>query len=268
MNAILPLLSLAVLGVDTGWTSLEGGGHEYIIQIEPELLKLMQQGKVVASDIPPELRGARRYRIVVGDGPLPGQGTAPPRQPPEKPPAVSPAEPPTPAKPTHDMKSSPPPDDAFSAERGNSGKHETHDDRPAWSGPLDAADSPPPGNRLDDDQAAHRPPELFGARGDVKPLADHTGFQQTQDASAVEHDGHDHAHEDEHEDEDDPGHAAEAGADREDSSPAPAVGGARPWAALVLTLLVLFGSLALNVILGWNFWETRQRYRRLVAGTA
>ncbi len=65
------MLAAAVLGVDVGWQPLPGGGMEYIIQIEPELLDALRRGEVVVSQVPPQVKDVRQYRIVVGRGRLP-----------------------------------------------------------------------------------------------------------------------------------------------------------------------------------------------------
>ncbi len=62
------LLAAAVLGVDVGWQPLPGGGMEYIIQIEPELLEALRRGEVVVSQVPPQVKDVRQYRIVIGRG--------------------------------------------------------------------------------------------------------------------------------------------------------------------------------------------------------
>ncbi len=59
------------LGIDVGWQPLPEGGMEYIIQIEPELLDSLRSGQPLQSDIPPQVRDIRAYRIVVGDQPVP-----------------------------------------------------------------------------------------------------------------------------------------------------------------------------------------------------
>jgi hypothetical protein len=70
-----PLLVALALGVDVGWKPLPEGGLEYIIQIEPELLNSLRSGQTISSDVPLVLRDIRRYRIQVGDGRLPQEGT-------------------------------------------------------------------------------------------------------------------------------------------------------------------------------------------------
>ena len=76
MNAVMLMLAMAASGVVTGRAELPGGGFEYVIQIEPQLLDSQPGGVLVSSDIPPGLRGARRCRVIVGEGPLPVGVTA------------------------------------------------------------------------------------------------------------------------------------------------------------------------------------------------
>lgn len=74
MSGILICLSAAVWGVDYGWQPVAGGGIEYIIQIEPELLDSLKAGHDLFSDLPPTAENVRSYRITVGTGRLPHQG--------------------------------------------------------------------------------------------------------------------------------------------------------------------------------------------------
>lgn len=74
MSAIIVCLSAAVLGVDYGWQPVAGGGIEYIIQIEPELLDSLKNGHDLFSDLPAAARNIRSYRITVGAGRLPHHG--------------------------------------------------------------------------------------------------------------------------------------------------------------------------------------------------
>jgi len=72
---VLPalLMATATLGVDYGWQPTPEGQVEYIIQIEPDLLRTLTDGQQITSEIPPELRGVRRFTIRVGTGPVPRQ---------------------------------------------------------------------------------------------------------------------------------------------------------------------------------------------------
>jgi hypothetical protein len=76
MSGLMVVAALS-LGVEVGWQPLAGGGFEYIVQIEPQMLESLRAGQEIISEIPPELRGVRRYRLVVGTGPLPRIGSPP-----------------------------------------------------------------------------------------------------------------------------------------------------------------------------------------------
>ncbi len=74
MNGILVLLVTSAIGVDFGWQPIEGGNLEYIVQVEPELLEIIKSGEPIINEIPDNVRGARRLRIIVGTGTLPREG--------------------------------------------------------------------------------------------------------------------------------------------------------------------------------------------------
>lgn len=76
MNGItVPMLfTLAALGVDYGWQPSTDGQLEYIIQLEPAALESLKAGKDITSEIHPDARGVRRFRIHAGTGPLPRVG--------------------------------------------------------------------------------------------------------------------------------------------------------------------------------------------------
>jgi hypothetical protein len=76
--AIATLFSVAVSqrwanAVEFGWQELPGGGIEYRVQIEPDLLDIFRQ-EGYSSEIPPGLRDVRRIRITTGTARLPNQG--------------------------------------------------------------------------------------------------------------------------------------------------------------------------------------------------
>ncbi len=74
-NALV--IIVAVYGVDVGWQPTGDGQLEYIIQVEPQLLEAMREGQAITSEILPEVRGVRRFRIVVGNDELPRIGQTP-----------------------------------------------------------------------------------------------------------------------------------------------------------------------------------------------
>ncbi|MCE9546533.1 MAG: hypothetical protein K8T25_13585 [Planctomycetia bacterium] len=93
MHALLALaIGSAMLGTDVGWQPAEDGGLEYIIQIEPETLARLKTGDQLSAAIRPVLQDVRRYRVVIGTGPLPHIAL------PDSP-ATQPAQPVTPALP-------------------------------------------------------------------------------------------------------------------------------------------------------------------------
>jgi hypothetical protein len=65
MNPVFILSAMAALGIEVGWEPLSEGGHEYTIQIEPQLLDVLRQGREIVSEVPPQLN-VRRYRVTVG----------------------------------------------------------------------------------------------------------------------------------------------------------------------------------------------------------
>ena len=81
-------LVIAAVGIDTGWQPLADGRFEYILQLEPEVLEALRDGREVASDIPATLRGASSYRLTVGAATLPRRGTPPAPTPAASPSAV------------------------------------------------------------------------------------------------------------------------------------------------------------------------------------
>lgn len=74
MTGFLVCLSAAALGVDYGWQPIAGGGIEYVIQIEPQMLDALMRGEDVSSALPAGAQNIRRYRIMVGDSTLPHHG--------------------------------------------------------------------------------------------------------------------------------------------------------------------------------------------------
>ena len=84
MNGIAVLVALAAVGVDYGWQPAADGQLENIIQIEPATLESLKSGKDITSDIHPDARGVRRFRIHVGTGPLPCNGVLAANTPPTR----------------------------------------------------------------------------------------------------------------------------------------------------------------------------------------
>ncbi|HUY92831.1 MAG TPA: hypothetical protein VMV10_29090 [Pirellulales bacterium] len=87
MTGLLVCLSAVALGVDYGWQPIAGGGIEYVIQIEPQMLEALKRGEDLSSALPAGAQNIRRYRIVVGEEQLPHHGEPLPAETDEEPPA-------------------------------------------------------------------------------------------------------------------------------------------------------------------------------------
>lgn len=100
MNSLAILVVTATLGVDYGWHHTPDGQLEYLIQLEPSLVRSLENGVDVTSEMMPEVRGnVRRFRISVGTGPLPREtivqtSAQSPAQSPSKKPGDTPTTPP------------------------------------------------------------------------------------------------------------------------------------------------------------------------------
>src|SRR5262245_38758867 len=70
MHAFLVMALVSSVGIEVGWEPLVSGGHEYTIQLEPQLLDILKSGSDVVSEVPDQL-SVRRYRITIGTGKLP-----------------------------------------------------------------------------------------------------------------------------------------------------------------------------------------------------
>jgi hypothetical protein len=68
--AAFAFAALSGVLVDYSSRPLAGGGHEYIIQVPPELIDTLR-AEGIESYIPPEARDVRKIRIQVGSDPLP-----------------------------------------------------------------------------------------------------------------------------------------------------------------------------------------------------
>jgi hypothetical protein len=77
MNGFSLLLAALTMGVDYGWQPTSDGQMEYIVQIEPVTLIAMREGQEVVSQIDPQMRNSRRFRIHVGTEMVPRRGNPP-----------------------------------------------------------------------------------------------------------------------------------------------------------------------------------------------
>lgn len=240
----LILLAATALGVDYGWQPNPGGGFEYIIQIEPELLDALRAGEALRSDLPPFMRDVRAYRIQVGRGEVPREGNpeaAAAQQPPatvQEPAAVPAAEPAreeplaNPARggwsPYEDRKTPPmqPP--------RSEPRYPNYNLRTETTPPKLPANEPTPPRPVNDDS-----PRRFQPDPTTTPLVQTTGYGAPETKPS----------------------AAEAGPS---AKPPAKTEEAKPWLPLTFTLLCLFVSLGGNAYLGLQWWSIRQRCQQLL----
>ncbi len=94
MYTVIVCLAATAVGIDYGWQRMPDGDMQYIIQLDPQTLDALRDGRAIESDIPPLAGNVRSYRIVVGHKSLPHDTSPAP-----SPPASLPALPPEAAKP-------------------------------------------------------------------------------------------------------------------------------------------------------------------------
>lgn len=253
MNWLLVCVAASALGIEVGWQPLDQGGHEYTIQIEPQLLDRLRQGDGdIVSEVPPHL-DVRRYRITTGTGKLARVDGAPT---PAKPPAGAPAEPtpagptlaqPTPARenPAQPTPAEPTPAPAlpanpFAKDHEAAEHHEEPPAEPQPAGPVMA-------KRAEHDAQPPRgaPGALPEADEPAKPIEAAAFSSPTPDESSAKH-------------------AEKAGTAHHSASDKPAEA-PRPWFAFLTAAVLLCCSLGANFYLGWIAWEARARYRDAVS---
>jgi hypothetical protein len=229
MNSLAILVVTATLGVDYGWHHTPDGQLEYLIQIEPGLVRSLENGVDVTSEMMPEVRGnVRRFRISVGTGPLPREtivqtSAQSPAQSATKKPADAPT---TPADPQANAKSWNQGDNIARPEiadnpGGGAGPivpHRTEPDRvdPSSGRPIEQAAAKPPG---DGGGSAESPSD--------SPSSEMNRLSSSDDKPAV--------------------------SDETSTS---------PW--LVGTIVALCASLGANFYQGINLKSARRRYYQLV----
>ncbi|MEX0977814.1 MAG: hypothetical protein WDZ48_03125 [Pirellulales bacterium] len=239
MCPLVVLVTSAALGIEVGWEPLAGGGHQYTIQIEPQLLDVLKRGKEeIFSEVPPEI-DVRRYRITVGTGTLARDAGDPPAKPDR-----DPQPPPEKADPfdVAPVESAPPPVESASPPPQS-----------AEPGPTPAETPPsfPTGRDPSDDNARFVPDAPREARNEQPPAklpadGDASGpIQTTFDAR--------------------PSDDAADSAAREAQKPTLPKEAGKPWFVLVASVVLLCCSLGANLYLGWIAWDARTRYRDAVA---
>jgi hypothetical protein len=275
MTSLWVMVAASALGIEVGWQPLDEGGHEYTIQIEPQLIDRLRQGEGdIVSDVPSQL-DVRRYRITVGTGKL-GRvdGVA-------RPAAAAPqAAPPHEATSRDVMPHDGVPHEAAPQEAAphDATVHDTGADAPTHAMSADpfpadhVATAPPPTtanheNQTADESTSHGssvlakherahaqadeasaptiPATLPVAHDAPRPI-ESTGFSAAPESAA----GH---------------HAAAKGESGKSSAHATTPEPARPWMPFLVAATLLSCSLGANLYLGWIAWDARARYRSVLA---
>ncbi|MEX0714573.1 MAG: hypothetical protein WD278_19710 [Pirellulales bacterium] len=287
--AALLFMPTAACGVEYGWQPVAGGGIEYIIQIEPEMLDALKEGDDIFSDLPPATANIRGYRITVGTGKLPHHGEPLPVETPDetdaRPSAAAPFGSPLPAGfdqplpgPDFDSVESgqagPPreflPASARGASRGiaTASGPRLGDPADATTGPAEedpearAADTNVPArSRSEDNDPSHADAAEPGAAGDHTAAGDKSPSPSngTHDRRVALAGGS----RDERSASDE---RVESGSEDTENA-ADNLAGQKPWLPLSLTLLGLFASLGANVYLVWIAAGLRRRYRSVIQRT-
>ena len=276
MHTVAFLLVSTTLGVDIGWQPLEGGGFEYIIQVEPHVIGSLQRGQDIGGDIPAAIaRNIRSFRVTQGAGRAPRVGdpsigppeprTSPPNDPPEPQPRQEPMRqeqqpasvPPDPAAQEPDEPkvpfSKPLPDSRYPA-------LEQRSDVP----PARNAEEPP---ALASDRRSG-PPQTFEAEPGVQPINHAAGFRDearprygvgptTKSSNSFVNTNP-------------PAGSKPAAKSSTPSKPATATVAEadKPWFPFTMAVMGLFVSLGGNMYLGSLAWSYRNRCLALMGRTA
>jgi hypothetical protein len=246
--------------VEFGWQALGGGGIEYIVQVEPDLIDSFRQ-EGFSSEVPAGLRDIRRIRIEVGSGKLPNQGDM-------TGPTVAQAAPPAAVRSTTEPNrpvpntTAPPETFGQSQSKGPSSADETAGGSASAPPPLlDSSHPIPPlpffqsgpvknisSNQL---AAEERTPQEGGAK---LPLKERPAIAAPKERAL-----------DRQKVEAGMPTAVESPDDGQGNAAGPSRAAAKPWGILVVALVGLFASLGANVYLVWIHQGVRAKYRTLAA---
>ena len=253
VSALVCMVSRAG-AVDFGWQTLSGGGIEYIVQVEPQLIDSFRQ-EGFTSEVPAGLRDIRRIRIEVGNERLPNQGNL-------TGPTIAQAAPAKAAvKGADDVAPAAP--ETFGQTEQKSAGSQVEVSGNSVGGALPLLDSsrpvPPlpffqsgPAKSLSSNRSEAVQAEPRAAKPDLKaeeavPVAasesNESGRRTVEAGMATA-----------------PGSAGESDAAANHAS---STGPTKPWGVLLLAILGLFASLGANAYLVWIHQEVRTKYRTL-----
>jgi len=246
MSSLLILVAAAALGIEAGWEPLPDGGHEYIIQIEPQLLDVLKrQDEAIISSVPPNLQ-IRRCRIMAGTGKLPRvdgpfsaavpgaapHATEPPTSDPFAHQQVPPIQVPTTAVP-HDN----PPAEPSHEPAGGPGFGQDH------STAAKGAEDPGPAFPME----LPRPPKELPQQAAAAKTLGHKQVDFKDNAVAA--------------------HGEKINTEKPKLDGIPEADQPRPWLPFLIVLGLLCCSLGGNVFLGVVARDARVRYREIVSRT-
>lgn len=292
VNASL-VLAASLVGVQYGYQPAEGGGLEYVIHIEPELIaSLGEQG--ITSEIPPNLEGVRRYRIAVTRATPPRIPLPTPKQEPESAAAPQNSAPPTPdeqAEPANDNQPQPVVNaDSPAAEKPEppepgsrfplippATQKSTQGNSPRLDLPPPPSDEPQDESPPQDDSATagDRYPTMPDRYPEQSPTPDKTPPQNDSSTDSTTTDSKtdgapppilqaDPASVEIPNPQKTFRPAGESAAEQAATQPAATPEPDRPWIPFVVALLALAGSVGANIYMVWTWLGTRRRYRELV----
>lgn len=67
VDTIVLLAGLLVMGIETAYVPTDGGGGDYLVRVEPDLVRDARSPYSLVSDVPADARDVRRVRIFVAD---------------------------------------------------------------------------------------------------------------------------------------------------------------------------------------------------------
>lgn len=248
MMGVMIVAATAALGIDYGWQPVAGGGIEYIIQIEPEMLESLRAGEDIFSDMPPA-HEVRSWRITVGTERLPHQDEPPPQSKPKVDSAL-PSD--------FDRSSIPLPGPDLNPQREDD-REELRTTRPDRNRLRPSRDS---ARNDEDDRDARSMAEPRHVDEEVEQAVATGTKAKPKEPGGAGRKGAKSASDGDDEEEDDRGDHQN---DREKSS----LGATdRPWVPLSMALLGLFASLGGNAYLIWVTAGMRHHYRTVLRQSA
>jgi hypothetical protein len=228
MNPILILIATSAFGMDVGWEPLPEGGHEYTIELDPQVLEQLGAGEEVVGKVPPDI-DVRSYRIFVGTEKLVRHGGNPRQvaRPATPEPSTEESDVTRPRQPQSEEQLAPQP--------------EMSDERATFEEPSTV----PPVLEQGSDESA----SALGAPARLPDEAAQSNPVQADESHRVQA-------------------ASFSKPASEPQSASEAVVKLiedRPWVALLVVAIMLCCSLAANFYLGWIAWDARSRYRATLA---